>query len=258
MLNPATMFFVLLAGQVAQPAPLELQGAWRKLGEISLPVRPVQTPVPIGPWPESAPSQILFHMKLIEVPAVRLASLEKPLSQLAPGAGAGKARAALLLEPGQPASGFVERLKEGGRVRVLAEPTLVTLSGRPASLHVGGQVPAPGSDGAKPDFRDVGTKVELLPTLRRGGALHLKLQASHTEVLPEPPADKADRPPSAALKRQEIEVACEIQAGQTLVVAGRSEGEQVTLVVVSAEIVEATPSPSALLRPATAGSMQVR
>ena len=39
--------------------------------------------------------------------------------------------------------GFLEALKQEDMLKVLAEPNLVTVSGRPASYLVGGQVPYP-------------------------------------------------------------------------------------------------------------------
>ena len=44
-------------------------------------------------------------------------------------------------------TGFIEKLQHNNIAKVLADPSIVTLSGRPASFHVGGEHAAAGEAG---------------------------------------------------------------------------------------------------------------
>ena len=66
--------------------------------------------------------------------------------------------------------GFIEALKQEDMLKVLAEPNLVTVSGRPASYLVGGQMPYPqptGFGNIAINFRDFGTQIDFVPTKTR-------------------------------------------------------------------------------------------
>src|SRR5207247_6147126 len=47
------------------------------------------------------------------------------------------------IAPGSTFVGFLEALRENDLARLMAEPPLVTLDGRPATFNLGGQVPIP-------------------------------------------------------------------------------------------------------------------
>jgi len=107
------------------------------------------------------------------------------------GAGAGLAAAAtpnggtnLLLGFVHNAWGFqnfLEALRSNGLAKLLAEPRLVTLSGRPASFLVGGlqAVPQTGQfGGTGVSFQQFGTMLSFLPIVKGDGKIYLEVSPS--------------------------------------------------------------------------------
>jgi Flp pilus assembly secretin CpaC len=74
--------------------------------------------------------------------------------------------------------GFLNWLKENNIAKVLAEPTIVTMDGRPASVHIGGEIPVPnGPDLKTIEFKNVGTEVDVLPVAVGNNRVRLELRA---------------------------------------------------------------------------------
>ena len=75
--------------------------------------------------------------------------------------------------------GFLEALRQEGVTKFLAEPRLVTLSGRPASFLVGGEqaVPVPAGLGqVGVQFEEFGTRLNFLPIVLGNGRIHLEVE----------------------------------------------------------------------------------
>ena len=70
-------------------------------------------------------------------------------------------------------------LRTEGLAKFLAEPKLVTQSGRAASIHAGGQQaiisPQSGITGPGAELRDVGTSVDVLPIVMGNGKIYLEV-----------------------------------------------------------------------------------
>lgn len=80
--------------------------------------------------------------------------------------------------------GFVDALTTEALAKVLAEPTLVTTSGRPASLLSGGEFPilVPGAVGTvSVQFREFGVRMEAIPTVLGNGRLRLDIAPEVSE-----------------------------------------------------------------------------
>jgi hypothetical protein len=71
--------------------------------------------------------------------------------------------------------------RQAGTVKYLAEPVLVTSSGRGASFWSGGQIPVRGPDG-KLSYEPVGTRVEVLPLGYPDGRVRVELNITRREV----------------------------------------------------------------------------
>ncbi|MCA9247445.1 MAG: hypothetical protein KDA42_10030, partial [Planctomycetales bacterium] len=75
--------------------------------------------------------------------------------------------------------GYVEALKNHGVVKILATPTLVTMSGRPAEFLVGGEQPFPTAQGAiqapSVEFKKFGTRLNFVPIVMGGGKIRIDL-----------------------------------------------------------------------------------
>ena len=118
---------------------------------------------------------------------------------------------------------FVEALQQRNIVKVLAEPNLVTMSGRPASFMVGGEFPILVPSGtigtATIEFREFGTRIDFVPVVLGNGAIRLEVRPSLTEI-DESRNVTAGTITVPALRTRTVDTAVELNAGQTLALAG--------------------------------------
>ncbi len=80
--------------------------------------------------------------------------------------------------------GFIEALKQESLLKILAEPTVTTTSGRPAQLHSGGEFPIlvpQGVGTATISFRDFGIRLETVPIVLGNGRVQLDIAAEVSE-----------------------------------------------------------------------------
>ena len=87
--------------------------------------------------------------------------------------------------PNFPFSAILTALESSGLAKLLAEPTLVALSGQEAKFLVGGEFPIPMSTGlgqVAVQWKKFGIILNFTPTVISDGALHLKLQAEVSDV----------------------------------------------------------------------------
>ena len=79
----------------------------------------------------------------------------------------------------------LEAAKNSGMAKILAEPTLTTMSGQNASFLSGGEFPVPvaGENGSvKVSYKDYGVGVKFTPTILTDNRIHLDLDISVSEV----------------------------------------------------------------------------
>jgi pilus assembly protein CpaC len=89
--------------------------------------------------------------------------------------------------PNFPFSAILTALESSGLAKMLAEPTLVALSGQEAKFLVGGEFPIPMSTGlgqVAVQWKKFGIILNFTPTVISDGALHLKLQTEVSDVDP--------------------------------------------------------------------------
>jgi len=80
----------------------------------------------------------------------------------------------------------VDAAKENGEAKILAEPTLTTLSGQEAEFLSGGEFPIPvpnGDDGVTVEFKEFGVGVKFVPVVLDGGQINLNLNISVSELV---------------------------------------------------------------------------
>ncbi len=117
---------------------------------------------------------------------------------------------------------FFDALKEEGLLKILAEPTVVTTNGRPATLLSGGEFPilVPQSLGTVSiEWREFGTRLEAVPVILGNGRLRLELQ---------PEVSERDFSNSVnvqgltvpGLTTRRVNTQVEMKFGQTLVIGG--------------------------------------
>lgn len=81
--------------------------------------------------------------------------------------------------------GYLNALRTEGMARVLAQPTLITLSGRPASFLVGGEqaIPVPAGLGqVGVQFEEFGVRLNFLPIVLGNGKIHLEVEPELSQL----------------------------------------------------------------------------
>jgi pilus assembly protein CpaC len=118
--------------------------------------------------------------------------------------------------------GFIEALRRNDLVKVLAEPTLVTVSGRPAMFNSGGEIPIiiPQSLGTSSiEFKKFGTQVDFVPIVLGNGAIRLEVRPRVSEINPAIGISVAGVTVPGFNERV-VDTAVEMKPGQTLALAG--------------------------------------
>ncbi len=183
--------------------------------------------------------QVMLHVKVMEVSRSKLrqlgvdwAAIGKDFFVVSTPSGIGNAG---VLQGGTPAGfgdtfrfgiigndtaffGFLDALRQKNLAKLLSEPTIVTVSGRPATVNVGGEFPiiVPQSLGTVSiEYRPFGTRVDFVPLVLGNGRIRLEVRPQVTE---RDDANGVNGVP--ALTTRYVDTAAEMQAGQTLALAG--------------------------------------
>jgi pilus assembly protein CpaC len=84
---------------------------------------------------------------------------------------------------------FIDALKEDGLLKILAEPTLITLSGKNASFLAGGEFPYPipqsigaGSTTISIEFKTFGVGLNFTPTVLSNGKISMEVAPEVSEL----------------------------------------------------------------------------
>ncbi|HEV3004861.1 MAG TPA: hypothetical protein VGX78_10390, partial [Pirellulales bacterium] len=127
-----------------------------------------------------------------------------------------------LVSPGNSFFGILDLLQQQNVAKVLAEPKLVTVSGRPASFNAGGEFPilVPQSLGTVSiQYRKFGTQVEFVPIVLGNGNIRLEVRPRVSEI-DDTRSIVINGTSVPGLRVRESDTAAEMRAGQTLAVAG--------------------------------------
>lgn len=119
----------------------------------------------------------------------------------------------------------ISALKRLNLARSLAEPTMTTLNGQPASFNVGGSFPVPivtgqtatGLQGV--DFQNFGVQLQFVPIVTDGDRIRLTLQAS-VSTRDEATGAMVGTTNVPGLNSRDFSNTVELREGQTLAVAG--------------------------------------
>jgi pilus assembly protein CpaC len=90
---------------------------------------------------------------------------------------------------GETWTAFIDAMKEDGLVKVLAEPTLITMSGKTANFIAGGEYPIPvpqnsGSGGTTItiDYKTYGVGLKFTPTVLSNGKINMQVAPEVSEL----------------------------------------------------------------------------
>lgn len=221
---------VLISGYVDQP------------GHVSLIMRIAEEYYPrvINNITISGVQQVLLHVKVMEVSRTKLRKLGFDFAQISSGnmntlirsgaAGLLGLEGHELMQSGDVNFqfgvvdgssvffGVLEALREDKLAKILAEPNIVAVSGRPAYFRVGGEFGYPlngGITGPSVEFKQYGTRIDFVAIVLGNGRIRLEVRPQVTEI---DASNSVQGVP--ALKVREAETGVEMQAGQTLAIAG--------------------------------------
>ncbi len=174
--------------------------------------------------------QVLVNVRMIEVSSTRMreAGLDFPevtRSLLIQGhddrSAADHSRFGLfgVVDPGHPLFAFLDDLQKKGLAKTLAEPALVTVSGREAYFASGGQIPVLQqriNGKLSTEFAKFGSEVNLKPEDVGGGRIRLNVKPRFAEL------DKSLEISSGGrtvpgLNVRECQATCELASGETMV-----------------------------------------
>lgn len=115
-------------------------------------------------------------------------------------------------------------LKSQGVIRVLSEPTLVTMNGKSANFHAGGQFAVPtavgvgGIGAVATEFKLFGVSLSFLPTILDKDRIRLEISPSFSQV--DAGLSVGGTP---GITDRSVETTVEMREGQTLAIAGLLE-----------------------------------
>ncbi len=118
--------------------------------------------------------------------------------------------------------GFLSALRRYELMKVLAEPTLTTVSGRPAFFNAGGEFPIliPQSLGTVSiQYQKYGTQVDFVPIVLGNGNIRLEVKPRVSEI-DSTRSVTINGTTVPGLRVREVDTAVEMKAGQTLALAG--------------------------------------
>jgi pilus assembly protein CpaC len=127
--------------------------------------------------------------------------------------------------------GFLDFLRKHEMLKIMAEPNLVCVSGRPAFFNSGGEFPiiVPQSLGTvSVQYKKYGTQLDFVPIVLGNGNIRLEVKPRVSEI------DNTrtviiNNNTVPALKTREAETGVEMQPGQTLAIAGLVYNRQESL-----------------------------
>ena len=189
--------------------------------------------------------QVLLHCKVMEVSRTKLRAMGFDFQAIGSGgdflvssvSGLISAAAVNTIGGGTSANvqfgvvgsesffGFLEAMRRYNLAKIISEPTLVTVSGRPAYFEVGGEIPyeIPQSLGTTTiEFKKFGTRLDFVPIVLGNGAIRLEVRPRVSQ-LDESIGIPVGNRVVPGFKTRELDTGVELKAGQTLALAGLLE-----------------------------------
>jgi pilus assembly protein CpaC len=188
--------------------------------------------------------QILLHVKVVEVSRTKLRELGFDfwtnnksffLSSTVSGTAVPSASPSGVFGPtgletarfgivsdGSTFFGLIDALREYDLAKIMADPTLTTVSGRPAFFNSGGEFPIlipAGLGTVSVDFKKFGTQVDFVPIVLGNGNIRLEVKPRVSFIDPSLNVT-AQGITVPGLNVREVDTGVEMKPGQTLAIAG--------------------------------------
>jgi pilus assembly protein CpaC len=140
-----------------------------------------------------------------------------------------------IVDNGNQFFGLMRLLRQNNLAKVMADPTVVAIDGRPASFNSGGEFPIivpAGLGQVGIEFREFGTRLDFVAKVRGDSRIWLEVRPTISEI--DPGRSVVINGTSVpGLRSRFVDTAVELKAGQTLALAGllqvRTESQSVGL-----------------------------
>jgi hypothetical protein len=168
--------------------------------------------------------QISLAFQVLQLSRERLKEHDIPNLKLLLRKDAGRVQLEVIENP-EAVAELVDDLRKRELVKVLAEPTIVTVSGRPAHFHSGGEMPtvkAAAPANVSIGYTKFGTEFEVVPMVMANERVRLEFRLSVSEADPKKTVKVGDVA-IPQLRRMSVDTGAEMQLGQTLVLSGTTE-----------------------------------
>ncbi len=122
---------------------------------------------------------------------------------------------------------FISALAQNGYAKILAEPNLVTISGRPANFISGGEFAVPtvvgvgGAQAATTTFKGFGTQLSFLPTVLDKDRIRLQVTPTFSTINPALSVNGI-----LGVNTQSVSTTVDLREGQVLAIAGLIQEQQ--------------------------------
>ncbi len=176
--------------------------------------------------------QILLKVKVMEVSRTKLRSLGVDWQQASGGnlirssvasvSGLAETFRFGVVDGGDSFLAVLEALQQNNAAKVLANPAITAISGRPAKFLVGGELPIPVPSGLNQitiEYKKFGTQLDFLPIALGNGNVRLEVRSEVSEV-DDTRSVVISGITVPAIKTSFVDTGVEMKAGQTLVLAG--------------------------------------
>lgn len=187
--------------------------------------------------------QVLLHVKIFEVSRTKLRTLGMDFAKITGSNVIGSAPSGLLtntldtasstvpsvatagantflvgiVKPNSSFFGVLNALRQDNMAKILAEPTLVTISGRPAHFMAGGSfyIVPQGLAASQPIQVNYGTQLDFVPIVLGGARVRLDVRPRVSQI--DPSLEVQGYP---GLLERNADTGLELQSGQTMALAG--------------------------------------
>jgi pilus assembly protein CpaC len=124
--------------------------------------------------------------------------------------------------------GVLDTMRRDNLLKIMAEPTLVTVNGRPAMFNSGGEFPLPIAQSlgtVTAEWKKYGTQVDFVPIVLGNGKVRLEV---HPRISERDDANGATIGTTfvPAIKSREADTGVELSAGESLAIAGLVQSRQ--------------------------------
>lgn len=121
--------------------------------------------------------------------------------------------------------GVLEAMRQDNLMKIMSEPTLVSINGEPAFFNAGGEIPVPEPQSLGTisiSWKKYGTMVKFVPIVLGNGKIRLEVHPEISE-LDDSRGYSIAGTTVPAIRLREVRTAVEMMAGQTLSIAGLVE-----------------------------------